>query len=55
MKEGEIIEVEIPDEDSDTSTEKSDETGKEEKRRLNLFRLISIGNATGQSFLLNLI
>ena len=54
MKEGEIIEEEeIPDEECKPSAKKSDETTKEEKRRLNLFRLISIGNATGQSFLFN--
>ncbi|MBY8995862.1 MAG: hypothetical protein KGD59_15030, partial [Candidatus Heimdallarchaeota archaeon] len=54
MKEGNIlIEEQIPEEDCDPSVEKSDDTGKEEKRRTNLFRLISIGNATGQSFLFN--
>lgn len=53
MKEEEIIVEEIPDEECDPSAEKSDETTKEEKKRRNLFRLISIGNATGQSFLFN--
>jgi len=53
MKEGETIEEEIPDEECDPSIEKSGENEKEVKRRYNLFRLISIGNATGQSFLFN--
>lgn len=53
MKEGEAIAEEIPDEECDSSIEKSDENEKEVKRRNHLFRLISIGNATGQSFLFN--
>jgi DHA1 family multidrug resistance protein-like MFS transporter len=54
MKEGNIlIEEQIPEEDCGPSAEKSNDTGKEEKRITNLFRLISIGNATGQSFLFN--
>jgi MFS family permease len=53
MKEGVTNTEEILDEECDPSIEKSGENGEDVKKRNNLFRLISIGNATGQSFLFN--
>ncbi len=46
------LKEQIPDEESKTAAENSNKT-QDVKKRNNLFRLISIGNATGQSFLFN--